>query len=149
VSVRRFDTNDEHAFRRLDDAQLELVRADMIADGDERLEFVIRVLVLRAVPVIERVCRKRGNDRGLTSTQIQKAIDDASVRMLLRLKRPDRQPAVTAIAAEIATTCVDAQESQLAAAPRLATRRPDLRIADEIGDALKRGRIHPNDWRSS
>jgi hypothetical protein len=147
--VRRFDTNDEHAFGRLDDAQLELVRADMIADSDERLELVIRVLVLRAVPVIERVCRKRGGDRGLTSTQIHKAIDDASVRVLLRLMRPDRQPAVTAIAAEIATACIDAQELQLAAAPRLVTRRPDLRLADEIGDALTRGRIHPNNWRSS
>ncbi len=147
--MTRFDTNDEHAFRHLDEAQLEVVRAGMIADGDERLELVIRVLVLRAVPVIERVCRKRGSDRGLTATQIHKAIDDASVRMLLRLKRPDRQPAVIAIAAEIATACVDAQEPQPAAAPRLASRRPDLRLAGELGDALERGRIHPNDWSSS
>jgi hypothetical protein len=147
--VRHFDTNDEHAFQRLDDAQLEVVRVEMIADGDERLELVIRVLVLRAVPAIERVCRKRGGDRGLSGAQIQKAIDDAAVRMLLRLKRPDRQSTVTAIAAELATACVDAQEPQPAATPRLASRRPELRVAEELGHAIKRGRIHRNDWRGS
>ncbi len=147
--MAHFDTNDEHAFRRLEDAQLETFRADMITNGDARLELVIRVLILRAVPVIERVCRKRGRGRGLTDTQIRKAIDDASVRTLLRLKRPDRQPAVTAIAAEIATACVDAQEPQSATPPRLASRRPELRLASELSDALTRGRIRPNDWRSS
>jgi hypothetical protein len=147
--MAQFDRQDEHAFRQLDDAQLEGIRVGMIADGDQRLELVIRVLVLRAVPVIERVCRKRGTDCGLKRAEIYKAIDDASVRMLLRLKRPDRQPAITAVAAEIAAACVDAQEPQSPGLPLLALRRPDLRVADELGDAVERGRIRPNDWRSS
>ena len=85
---------------------------------------VIRELVLRAVRVIESVCRARGTDRGLSREQILKAIDDASVRVLLRLNRPDRQPAVTAVAAEIAAACVDAQTPAAPAQPRLAPRRP-------------------------
>lgn len=147
--MENFDRDNEHAFRRLDDAQLEAVRAEMIANGDERLEYVIRALVLRAVPVIEKVSRTRGTARGLSRDQVLKSIDDASVRLLLRLKRPDRQAAVTAMAAEIAAACVDAQEAQPPAAPRLAARRPDLRLAEELGDALKDGRLRPNDWRSS
>lgn len=147
--MENFDLHDEHAFRRLDDLQLEVVRAEMIADGDRRLEYVIRALVLRTVPVIEKVCRARGTARGLSRDQILKSIDDASVRLLLRLKRPDRQPAVTAVAAAIAAASVDAQEPQPPAAPRLAPRRPELRVAEELGDALQDGRLRPNDWRSS
>ena len=147
--MARFDSHDEQAFRHLDDAELEIVRVEMIADRDERLELVIRALILRAVPVIERVCRRRGSDRGLTATQIQKAIEDASARVLLRLARPDHQPAVSAVAVEIATACVEAQEARSPAPPRLASRRPELRLADELGEAVKRGRISPNDWRSS
>lgn len=147
--MENFDRHDDHAFRRLDDLQLEILRAEMIADGDERLEVVIRSLVLRAVSVIEKVCHARGTARGLSRDQILKSIDDASVRLLLRLQRPDRQPAITAVAAEIAAACVDAQEPQPAATPRLAPRRPELRLAQGLGDALKEGRLRPNNWRSS
>jgi len=143
------DRHDEHALRRFDDVQLEAVRSEMIRDRDERLELVIRALVLRAVPVIERVCRKRGTDRALSRAQISKAIEDASVRMLLRLNRPDRQPPVTALAAEIAVACIDAQEPRSPTLPRLATRRPDLRLTNALGDAVNDGRVRPNDWSNS
>jgi hypothetical protein len=49
--------NDELALRCLDDLALEEVRVQMIADGDARLEVVIRELVLRAVRAIESACR--------------------------------------------------------------------------------------------
>lgn len=147
--MENFDRHDEQAFRHLDDLQLEVVRAEMIADGDERLGIVIRALVLRAVPVIEKVCRTRGTARGLSREQILKSIDDASVRLLLRLQRPDRQPAVPAVAADIAAACVDVREPQPPAAPRLAARRPELHLAEGLGEALKEGRLRPNNWRSS
>jgi hypothetical protein len=147
--MHSFDLHDEHALRRLDDLALEEVRVQMVADGDGRLDVVIRELVLRAVRAIETVCRSRGNDRGLSREQILKSIDDASVRLLLRLKRPDRQPPVTAVAAEIAAACVDAQTPEPQAPPRLAPRRPQLRLADQLGDAIKRGRLRRNNWRNS
>lgn len=147
--MEHFDRHNEHGFRRLDDVELEAVRVQMIADGDSRLEVVIRELVLRAVRVIESVCRTRGTDRGLSRDQILKSIDDASVRLLLRLKRPDRQPPVTAVAAEIAAACVSAQQPASLVPPRLASRRPELRVAEQLGDALSDGRVRRNDWGNS
>lgn len=144
-----FDRPEEHAFRRLDDIELEAVRVQMIADGDSRLDLVIRELVLRAVRVIESVCRTRGTDRGLSRDQILKSIDDASVRLLLRLKRPDRQPPVTAVAAEIAAACVSTHEPAPPVPPRLASRRPELRVAEQLGKALSDGRLRRNDWSNS
>lgn len=141
--------SDELALRRLDDLALEEVRVEMIADDDSRLDLVIRELVLRAVRTIESVCRTRGADRGLAREQVVKAIDDASVRLLMRLMRPDRQPAVTAVAAEIAADCVDAQTPQEPTPPRLAPRRPQLRVAEQLGEALKSGRLRRRDWRNS
>jgi hypothetical protein len=147
--MEHFERHDEPALRRLDDLALEEVRVRMVADGDGRLDFVIRELVLRAVRAIESVCRTRGRDCDLSREQVLTAIDDASVRLLLRLKRPDRQPAVTAVAAEIAAACVDAQTRERSASPRLAPRRPRLRVAEQLGDALERGRLRRNDWRNS
>src|SRR4051794_20135160 len=148
--MEHFDRhNDDLALRRLDDLALEEVRVQMVADSDSRLDLVIRELVLRAVRTIESVCRTRGDDRGLSREQVLKAIDDASVRVLLRLERPDRQPAVSAVAAEIAADCVSAQEPAAPAPPRLAPRRAQLRVADQLGDALKRGQLRRNDWRNS
>jgi len=147
--MENFDPHDNLAIRRLDDVALEEVRVQMVADHDSRLDVVIRELVLRALRVIESVCRARGEDRGLSRRQILKAIEDASARLLLRLARPDRQPAVTAVAAEIAGECVAAQAPEAPAPPRLATRQPTLRVVEELGDALKRGRLKRNDWRNS
>jgi hypothetical protein len=148
--MERFDRHDDElALRRLDDLALEEVRVQMVASDDSRLDIIIRELVLRAVRTIESVCRTRGDDRGLSREQVLKAIDDASVRLLLRLTRPDRQPAVSAVAAELAATCVDAQAPAATVPPRLAPRRPELRIADQLGAALKSGRLRQNDWRNS
>lgn len=147
--MERFDRHDELALRRLDDLALEEIRVQMVPSRDDNLDFVVRELVLRAVRAIESVCRTRGAARGLSREQVLKAIDDASVRLLLRLQRHDRQPPVTALAAEIAAACVDAQTPAPPAPPRLAPRRPQLRLADQLDDALKRGRVSRNNWRDS
>lgn len=147
--MENFDPHDELALRRLDDLALEEVRVQMVSDHDSRLDVVIRELVLRALRVIGSVCGARGEDRGLSRQQILKAIEDASGRLLLRLARPDRQPAVTAVAAEIAGECVAAQVPETPAPSRLATPQPTLRVVKELGEALKRGRLRRNDWRNS
>ncbi|MET0600601.1 MAG: hypothetical protein ABW167_01300 [Baekduia sp.] len=148
--MEHFDRHaDELALRRLDDLALEQVRVEMSADGDSRLDLVIRELVLRAVCTIESVCCTRGGNCGLSREQVMRAIDDASVRLLMRLKRPDRQSAVTAVAAEIAADCVDAQTPQEPIPARLAPSRPQLRVAEQLGEALESGRLRRRDWRSS
>lgn len=147
--MEHFDRHDETAIRRLDDLGLEELRVQMVADSDGRLDVVIRELVLRAVRVIESVCRTRGTARGLARERVLRAIDDASVRLLLRLKCPDRQPAVTAVAAEIAAASVDAQTPGTHPPPRLAPPRPELRVAEQLDEALKRGRLRRNNWRNS
>jgi hypothetical protein len=147
--MENFDRHDELAIRHLDDVALEEVRLQMVADRDSRLDVVIRELVLRAVRVIESVCRTQGEGRGLSRQQILKSIEDASARLLLRLARHDRQPAVTAVAAEIAGECVAAQAPETPAPPRLATRQPRLRVVEQLGEALKRGRVRRNNWRNS
>jgi hypothetical protein len=149
MDMHDFDSNDERALRQLDDDQLEAIRIDMLADGDPRLESVVGMLAFRAVLVIERVSRKRGEERGLSRQQILRGIEDACYRLMLRLQRPDRQPAISSIAAEIATACADAQEPQPASPPMLAPRQPELRVAKRLGDALDHGQIRRNDWSSS
>lgn len=144
-----FDRNHERALHRLDDLALEEIRVSMLADGDERVDVIIRELALRAVAAIESVCRTRGSHRGLPAAQIERSIDDATARLLLRLGRPERQPPVTALAAQLAAACVEAQTPAPPTPPRLASRRPELRLADPVEDALARGRVRRNDWRNS
>ena len=135
--MENFDPHDNLAIRRLDDVALEEVRVQMVANHDSRLDVVIRELVLRALRVIESVCRARGEDRGLSRRQILKAIEDASARLLLRLARPDRQPAVTAVAAEIAGECVAAQVPEAPAPPR--ARRARVRSPPALAVLHRRG----------
>ena len=142
------DRIDEAALRCLDDIALEDGRVWMVADEDPRLDLVLRELMLRATQAIESVCRNRGSDCGLSREQVMKSIEDASVRLLLRLMRGDRQAPVTAVAAEIAASCVDAQERQTWPEPRLAARRPVLRVADEPSAEIKRAPVRNNNWRT-
>lgn len=144
--MERTDRHEED-FRSLDDLQLESLRVEMLNRNDERLEALLRVLVMRAVLVIEKICRLQGIDLGLGRIEINRAIEDASARLLLRLARPERVIAISALAARLATSCVQAQQPQ--PAPRLAPRRPQLRVVDQLGEAVQKGRVKPNDWTSS
>lgn len=142
----RIDRHEE-GFQGLDDLQLESLRFAMLTHNDERLEAVIRVLVMRAVPVIEKICRVQGGELGLGRIEINRAIEDASARLLLRLARPERLATISILAARIGTSCVQAQQPQ--PAPRLASRRPQLRVVDQLGEAIQKKRVKPNDWTSS
>lgn len=105
--------HDEALLRGFDDLQLEVVRHQFLLERDERFEVVLRLLVVRAVPVIEQVCRERGRTFGLNASEVGLAIEDASARLLLRLSRPEELPLVAAMAAQIAARCVDAQRPEL------------------------------------
>ena len=109
--------HDEDLLRGLDDLELEILRHQFLLDRDERFEPVLRLLVVRAVPTIERVCRERGVTLGLDRSKVGLAIEDASARLLLRLSRAEELPPVGAIAAHIAARCTDAQRPHLDGSP--------------------------------
>lgn len=132
------------ALRRLDDYQLETLRLSMLRDSDERYEPVLRQLVIRGVPAIERICRQQGEELGLSRTQIGQAIEDACARLLLRLHRSEALPPVSAIAAQFASQCTQAQQPSPPGPPRLASERPELRLIRRDGRPISR-----NDWRTS
>jgi hypothetical protein len=128
----------------LGEADLETLRRSLLAAGDERFELVLRRLVVHAVPAVELVCRQRGSQRGLSAAQVGLAIEDACARLLLRLHRPDKLAPVSAIAAELAADCVDAQQPQRAEPSRLAPKSPQLRLIRHDGRPFER-----NNWRTS
>lgn len=133
----------------LDDVQLEAVRAETVIYDDERFEFVLWNLCRRGLTVIERVCGARGEAHGLSEQETELAIEDAAARMLLRLARPEPQPPIHALAAEIAAACVERPWPEQRSAPRLSPRRPELRLVGELGEAIESGRVRPNDWENS
>lgn len=145
----QFDPIEERAIEMLDDVRLEAVRAETVADDDERFEFVLWTLCLRGVPVIERVCRSRGEAQGLSEEEIELATEDAAARMLLRLSRSDPQPQIHALAAEIAAACIDRAWPTQPRPPRLSPRAPKLRPINGLDEAIETGKVQPNDWESS
>lgn len=147
--MAQFDPIEERAVEMLDDLQLEALRAETVAEDDKRFEFVLWILCLRAVAVIERVCRARGTAQGLSEREVELAIEDAAARLLLRLARTEPQPEVHALAAEIAVACVDRPWPSRRNAPRLTPDAPDLCLVSEFAEAIESGRIRPNDWESS
>lgn len=147
--MAQFDPIEAKAVERLDDVQLEAVRAETVAANDERFEFVLWNLCLRGVAVIERVCRNRGEACGLSDQEIELAIEDASARMLLRLSRFEPQPQVHALAAEIAVACVERAWPLQKSAPRLSARTPQLRLIKGLDEAIETGQARPNDWENS
>jgi len=148
--MAQFDPIEERAVEMLDDLHLEAVRAETVGDDDERFEFILWNLCLRGVPVIERVCATRGKALGLSEQEIELATEDAAARMLLRLSRPEPQPQVHALAAEIAAACVERSwPSEGGGGPRLSPQTPKLRLVSGLTEAIESGKARPNDWESS
>ena len=133
----------------LDDSQLEAVRIQVLDFDDDRIEQVIRLLVMRALPILEWVARSRGTDRGLGRAEVVAAIEDATARLLIALSRDEHQRPIRAMAAGLAAECVDAQVPRPPQPPRLAPRTPELRLLSGLGDALEGQEIKRNDWRHS
>ncbi|MGN6254924.1 MAG: hypothetical protein ACTHO8_08080 [Solirubrobacterales bacterium] len=147
--MAQFDPIEERAIEMLDDLQLEAVRAETVGADDERFEFVLWILCQRGVAVIERVCRARGAACGLSEQEVELAIEDAAARMLLRLARVEPQPQVHALAAEIATACVERPWPSQRGVAQLTPGSPALRLVSGLDEAIESGRVQPNDWESS
>lgn len=141
----RPDRLDEAALRGLDDLALEAVRLDLLRDGDVRYEHVVEHLLARGIRAIERFATELGELRGLDAEQHVRVVVDASVRLQLRLARPEPLPAVETLAGQLTVTCLDAVSRAPAERPRLAARRPQLRtIESALDQAVREGQIKPN-----
>jgi hypothetical protein len=148
--MNEFDQLDEAQMAGLDDLQLEVTRLWMVRTNDNRLELALRHLVVRGLSAITRVCEDAAAARGLTAEQRAAAFEDASVRLTLRLGRAEALPSVGALAAQLAADCIAAQHPEAEPAPKLVPRRPQLRVVnDELGKALREGRVRRNDGKSS
>lgn len=139
------DRLDEAALRHLDDLALEALRFELLRDGDVRYEHVVEHLLARGIAAIERLVTELCPLRSLVADQRQRVVVDASVRLQLRLARPERLPSIETLASQLAVACLDAVSPAPAERPRLAARRPQLRtIETQLGDAVGKGRIKPN-----
>lgn len=139
------DRLNEAALRAHDDAALEAVRFELARDGDHRLGQVVRVLAVRAVPVVIRTWCTLGARRGVSGSDIGRAITDATARLEIRLRRPEHLLEIDRLASSIAVACVEAQPVGQSARPKLAPRAPDLRLIEGLRD----GTIRPNDAQMS
>ncbi len=127
--------HDDHALRRLDEADLEVLRLRAVRDqDDERFEAILGHLVARAIPVVDDACRCRGAERKLSDSDIKSAIEFTWAQLLMRLRRDEPLPPVSAIAGDLATTSIEAQVYNPPAPARLVSRHPQLRVVrDDAG----------------
>lgn len=134
------------ALSGFDNAQLEGLRLEFLRSGDSRLDVVLEHVVSRGLSELER--RTRRLAANLPVHKQRAAIEDATARLMLRLRRLEHLPAVDVLARQLAEECVQAQ-SPGSSPPKLAPRQPGLRlVSDALGQELRRGR-RPNHWRSS
>jgi hypothetical protein len=142
--------HDDRALRRLDEAELEVLRLRTLRDGDyDRYAQVLNHLVSRALPVVEQVCRRRGAELGLVLADIRLVIEDTWAQLLMRLRREEPLPPVAGIAADIAARTVERQIARPPSPPRLASRRPDLRIVPRNDSDSGNHRFNGNGRRPS
>lgn len=136
---------DERALRRLDDVQLEVARLNLLRAGDERLEQVLELLLVRGIAHIERVSRELCDLHGLSDQQHQEVVVDAMVRLQLRLTRQAPLASVPTLATQLAGECIAARTrapQSPEGRPRLAARAPQLRAMPAlISNEVRLGRL--------
>ncbi len=96
----------------------------------EALEPLVRQLVLRAVPVVERTVREFGEPRGLATADLALVEEEALAKLMLRLGRRVSLRSIRALAYEIARSCAEDPDRQPRPAPRAQQPRPSLRIVE-------------------
>lgn len=110
-----------------------------LADGERETVLVLaRQLVLRSLPVIEQACQLRAERAGLDGGECERAIDEASIKLLLRLLHDDCWSSLGALAATVASACLDQPRRRGDAA--LVALRPRLRLVGSAGTPQLRER---------
>jgi hypothetical protein len=99
-------------------------------DDADALEPLVRQLVLRAVPVVERTVREFGEPRGLSPYDLRLIEDEALTKLVLRLGRGLPLPSIRALAYEIARGCAEDPERRPMPGPKVWPVRPVLHAVD-------------------
>ncbi len=106
----------------------------------EALEPLVRQLVLRAVPVVERTVHEFGEPLGFAAADLALVEEEALTKLVLRLGRGVPLPSIRALAYEIARECAQDPDRRPGPDPRAPQPRPSLRIVD--GGLARRARTN-------
>lgn len=128
---------DEAALAATDEATLERRRWTLVRTGDERRQLLIDHLMTRAMPTVARTTVRLGDAAGLSRASVLLVGEEAAVTLLMRLHTPQPLPPVTELARTVAAVAVRAHARDVvpdpprpSAPPRLASRRPHLRVIE-------------------
>ncbi len=91
----------------LDYSEVEALWREAVASNDQKdLLVLARQLALRSLPVIEQTCRLCGRRVGLDEWACVLAVEEASIKLVLRLLHDVRWSSLGAIAASVARTAI-------------------------------------------
>lgn len=97
----------------LDTNEVEALWRKTVASNDQmHLLVLARQLVLRALPVIEQTCRLCGRRVGLDGWACERAIEEASIKLMLRLLHDVRWSSLGAVAASVARIAIQQARSR-------------------------------------
>ena len=113
------------ALAALADREVETRWRQALAAGEQEMIVVLaRQLVLRGLPVIEQTCLLRA---GLDRWECERAIEEASIKLLVRLLHDRSWSNLSALAAGIAAGCLDGPHRRREAIATVPV-RPRLRL---------------------
>jgi hypothetical protein len=122
---------DETALAACDEETLERHRRALVLELDDRRVAVIDHLMIRAMPVVARTTVRLADAAGLPRAATLMAGEEAAITLLMRLHTPDPLAPITELARTVAAVAIRAHAAGPVpepAPPRLAHRRPDLRV---------------------
>jgi hypothetical protein len=126
---------DAAALAACDEETLERRRRALVLAHDDRRVAVIDHLMVRAMPVVARATVRLADAAGLPRAATLTAGEEAAVTLLMRLHAPEPLAPITELARTVVAVAIRAHAAGSAtttapAPPRLAHRRPDLRVIE-------------------
>jgi hypothetical protein len=133
---------DAAALAACDEATLERHRRALVLDLDDERHTLIDHLMVRAMPTVARTTVRLADAAGLPRAATLMAGEEAAVTLLMRLHTPEPLAPITELARTVAAVAVrahvtgteapadHASASAPDASPRLAHRRPALRVIE-------------------
>jgi hypothetical protein len=126
---------DEATLAACDEETLERHRRALVLALDDRRVAVIDHLMVRAMPVVARTTVRLADAAGMPRAATLMAGEEAAVTLLMRLHAPEPLAPVSELARTVAAVALRAHAAgpgsvPATAPPRLAHRRPDLRVIE-------------------